>query len=276
MRHGVSTHRRSRCAGQSHDACRGVGASARTGASDRQRTAGVGGDARATARCVRSLPVQPRDRRGDRQSQRTRQRDSPTSSSVWVRASNQVLDGPRASPAPMPRSRKAPRMSRRSRGRCSGWRRRAYYRAVHANERIRLLNATLGAGSWRVRGRRSSLQGRRHRRPRCEHRSRVLGTRSRGARGAEASKALALGELRQLLRSREDVDVEGSLVACQESRPERRASGAATATRATSTRGRAFRKRKPSCGSVSASRSPNTASASDTRAKKVTRSSSAA
>ena len=59
----------------------------------------------------------------------------------------------------------------------------AYYRAVHANERIKLLNATHELASARVFRRRSSLQGRRHRGPRCEHRPRVIGARQSRARG---------------------------------------------------------------------------------------------
>ena len=88
----------------------------------------------------------------------------------------------------------------------------AYYRSVHANERIRLLNAThelaanvhatadrrFRAGDIAVLGvniARASL-------------ARVRAERE----GAEASRALALGELRQLLGLEDDVSVEGSLM----------------------------------------------------------------
>lgn len=87
----------------------------------------------------------------------------------------------------------------------------AYYRAVHANERIRLLNATYelaekvySAANRRFKAgdiavldvniARASL-------------ARVKAERE----GAEASKALALGELRQLLRLESDVGVDGTL-----------------------------------------------------------------
>jgi cobalt-zinc-cadmium efflux system outer membrane protein len=87
----------------------------------------------------------------------------------------------------------------------------AYYRALHANERIRLLNAAfeLASGIHTTADRRfkagdiavldvniakASL-------------ARVRAERE----GAEASKALALGELRQILRLDVDVGVEGAL-----------------------------------------------------------------
>lgn len=65
----------------------------------------------------------------------------------------------------------------------------AYYRAVHANERIKLLNATheLAASVHAIADRRFK------------------------AGDAEASKALALGNLRQLLRLENDIGVDGSL-----------------------------------------------------------------
>jgi cobalt-zinc-cadmium efflux system outer membrane protein len=87
----------------------------------------------------------------------------------------------------------------------------AYYRAVHANDRIRLLNAAddLASGVYSTADRRfkagdiavldvniakASL-------------ARVRAERE----GAEASKALALGDLRQLLRLEIDVSVDGTL-----------------------------------------------------------------
>ena len=88
----------------------------------------------------------------------------------------------------------------------------AYYRAIHANERIRLLNATheLAASIYATADRRfkagdiAVLD---------VNMARGSLARVRAEReGAEASKALALGELRQLLRLESDVVVEGSLV----------------------------------------------------------------
>jgi outer membrane protein, heavy metal efflux system len=87
----------------------------------------------------------------------------------------------------------------------------AYYRAVHANDRIRLLNASyeIATGIYSTADRRfkagdiavldvniakASL-------------ARVRAQRE----GAEASKSLALGELRQLLRLDVDVNVDGTL-----------------------------------------------------------------
>jgi cobalt-zinc-cadmium efflux system outer membrane protein len=87
----------------------------------------------------------------------------------------------------------------------------AYYRAVHANERIRLLNATheLATTIYATADRRfkagdiAVLD---------VNIARASLARVRAQReGAEASKALALGELRQLLRLESDVGVEGSL-----------------------------------------------------------------
>ena len=92
----------------------------------------------------------------------------------------------------------------------------SYYRAVHANDRIRLLNAAheLASAVYSAADRRfkagdvavldvniakASL-------------ARVRAERE----GAEAAKALALGELRQLLRLEVDVDVDGTLTAPSE------------------------------------------------------------
>jgi cobalt-zinc-cadmium efflux system outer membrane protein len=87
----------------------------------------------------------------------------------------------------------------------------AYYRAVHANERIRLLNATheLAVRVYATADRRfkagdiAVLD---------VNIARTSLARVRAEReGAEASKVLALGELRQLLRLENDVGVDGSL-----------------------------------------------------------------
>jgi len=87
----------------------------------------------------------------------------------------------------------------------------AYYRAVHANERIKLLNATheLAASVYATADRRfkagdiAVLD---------VNIARTSLARVRAEReGAEASKALALGELRQLLRLENDIGVDGSL-----------------------------------------------------------------
>jgi cobalt-zinc-cadmium efflux system outer membrane protein len=87
----------------------------------------------------------------------------------------------------------------------------AYYRAVHANQRIRLLNATqeLAAGVHTAADRRfkvgdiAVLD---------VNIARASVARVRAEReAAEAVKALALGELKQLLRLDEDIAVEGSL-----------------------------------------------------------------
>ena len=92
----------------------------------------------------------------------------------------------------------------------------AYYRAVHANERIKLLNATheLAASVYATADRRfkagdiAVLD---------VNIARASLARVRAEReGAEASKAFALGELRQLLRLENDVGVDGSLDASQE------------------------------------------------------------
>jgi cobalt-zinc-cadmium efflux system outer membrane protein len=87
----------------------------------------------------------------------------------------------------------------------------AYYRALHANQRIRLLNATqeLAAGVYSAADRRFKAGD-----------IAVLGVniaraslaRVRAEReAAEASRALALGDLKQLLRLDEDIAVEGEL-----------------------------------------------------------------
>jgi len=87
----------------------------------------------------------------------------------------------------------------------------AYYRAVHANERIRLLTATheLAVRVYATADRRfkagdiAVLD---------VNIARTSLARVRAEReGAEASKVLALGELRQLLRLENDVGVDGSL-----------------------------------------------------------------
>ena len=87
----------------------------------------------------------------------------------------------------------------------------AYYRAVHANERIKLLNTThaLAANVHAIADRRfkagdiAVLD---------VNIARTSLARVRAEReGAEASKALALGELRQLLRLENDIGVDGSL-----------------------------------------------------------------
>jgi len=87
----------------------------------------------------------------------------------------------------------------------------AYYRAVHANERIRVLIATqdLAAALYATADRRfkagdiAVLD---------VNIARASLARIRAEReGAEAAKVLALGELKQLLRLEEDIGVEGSL-----------------------------------------------------------------
>lgn len=87
----------------------------------------------------------------------------------------------------------------------------AYYRAVHANERIKLLNSTyeLASGVYSAADRRfkagdiAVLD---------VNIARASLARVRAEReGAEASKSIALGELRQLLGLQSDVDVDGSL-----------------------------------------------------------------
>jgi cobalt-zinc-cadmium efflux system outer membrane protein len=87
----------------------------------------------------------------------------------------------------------------------------AYYRAVHANERITLLNAT-----HELAARVHATADRRFKAGDIAvldvNIARTSLARVRAEReGAEASKALALGELRQLLRLENDVAVEGSL-----------------------------------------------------------------
>jgi cobalt-zinc-cadmium efflux system outer membrane protein len=93
----------------------------------------------------------------------------------------------------------------------------AYYRTVHAQDRIRLLNATheLAANIHSTADRRfkagdiAILD---------VNIARASLARVRAEReGAEAAKALALGELRQLLRLEDDADVEGSLARPTES-----------------------------------------------------------
>jgi cobalt-zinc-cadmium efflux system outer membrane protein len=87
----------------------------------------------------------------------------------------------------------------------------AYYRAVHANERIKLLNSTyeLASGVYSAADRRfkagdiAVLD---------VNIARAAVARVRAEReGAEAAKSIALGELRQLLGLQSDVDVDGSL-----------------------------------------------------------------
>jgi len=87
----------------------------------------------------------------------------------------------------------------------------AYHRAVHATERIKLLNATdeLASAVYSAADRRfkagdiAVLD---------VNIARASSARVRAAReGAQASKSIALGELRQLLGLEGDVDVEGSL-----------------------------------------------------------------
>jgi cobalt-zinc-cadmium efflux system outer membrane protein len=87
----------------------------------------------------------------------------------------------------------------------------AYYRAVHATERIRLLNATHELAA--------SVQATAERRFKAGdiavldvNLARASVARVRAEReGAEASKTLALGELRQLLRLENEAGVDGSL-----------------------------------------------------------------
>jgi cobalt-zinc-cadmium efflux system outer membrane protein len=87
----------------------------------------------------------------------------------------------------------------------------AYYRAVHANERIKLLNAThevalsvYAAADRRFKAGDIAVLD--------VNIARASLARVRAEReGAEASKSLALGELRQLLRQEGDVGVDGSL-----------------------------------------------------------------
>jgi outer membrane protein, heavy metal efflux system len=87
----------------------------------------------------------------------------------------------------------------------------AYYRAVHANQRIRLLNSTqeLASGVYSVADRRfkagdiAVLD---------VNIARASLARVRAEReAAESAKALALGDLQQLLRLDEDISVEGEL-----------------------------------------------------------------
>lgn len=93
----------------------------------------------------------------------------------------------------------------------------AYYRTVHAQDRIRLLNATHELAA--------SIHSTADRRFKAGdiaildvNIARASLARVRAEReGAEAAKALALGELRQLLRLEDDADVEGSLARPTES-----------------------------------------------------------
>jgi cobalt-zinc-cadmium efflux system outer membrane protein len=87
----------------------------------------------------------------------------------------------------------------------------AYYRALHANERIRLLDATQGlaAGVY-------SVADRRYRAGDIAvldvNISRASLARVRAEReAAEASRTLALGDLKQLLRLDQDIGVQGTL-----------------------------------------------------------------
>jgi cobalt-zinc-cadmium efflux system outer membrane protein len=87
----------------------------------------------------------------------------------------------------------------------------AYYRALHAHERIRLLDAAYELASSVY-----SAADRRHRAGDIAildvNIARASLARVRAEReGAEATKALALGDLRQLLRVPDDISVEGSL-----------------------------------------------------------------
>jgi outer membrane protein, heavy metal efflux system len=87
----------------------------------------------------------------------------------------------------------------------------AYYRAVHANERVKLLNATFELASAVY-----SAADRRFKAGDIAvldvNIARASLARVRAQReGAEASKAIALGELRQILGLESDIDVDGSL-----------------------------------------------------------------
>jgi cobalt-zinc-cadmium efflux system outer membrane protein len=87
----------------------------------------------------------------------------------------------------------------------------AYYRAVHSSDRIRLLN-----GAFELATSVFSIADRRFRAGDIAvldvNLARASLARVRAEReGAEAAKALAIGELRELLRLTEDVDVSGSL-----------------------------------------------------------------
>jgi cobalt-zinc-cadmium efflux system outer membrane protein len=87
----------------------------------------------------------------------------------------------------------------------------AYYRALHANERIKLLNAEFELASNVY-----SAADRRYRAGDIAvldvNIARASLARVRAQReGAEATKALTLGDLRQLLRLPDDVSIEGSL-----------------------------------------------------------------
>ena len=141
VRRRVSSRRRPRCAKHSLDACRGVGAGAPAGAADRQRAAGVGGGARATAGASVRFQSNPQIDAavGNRKGPDTRFTD------FELGLGQSFEPGARRSarsPAPTPPSPRLLRIPRRSHERCSGWRRPRTYRAVHANERIKLLSAT--------------------------------------------------------------------------------------------------------------------------------------
>jgi cobalt-zinc-cadmium efflux system outer membrane protein len=87
----------------------------------------------------------------------------------------------------------------------------AYYRALHANERIKLFNAAFELASSVY-----SAADRRYRAGDIAvldvNIARASLARVRAEReGAEATKALALGDLRQLLRLPDDIAIEGSL-----------------------------------------------------------------
>jgi len=93
----------------------------------------------------------------------------------------------------------------------------AYYRSVYANDRIRLLNAAFEVASGV-----SSIAERRFKAGDIAvldvNIARVSLARVRADReGAEAAKALALGELRQILQLEDDVSVAGSLTPPAES-----------------------------------------------------------
>ena len=152
----------------------------------------------------------------------------------------------------------------------------AYYRAVHANERIKLLNATheLAQSVYATADRRfkagdiavldvniarASLGARQGR------------TRRGGSlEGIGARRAAAASASRDGRRC-------GRLArASRRDRLERGTSDSALSDRSFEDSKPPSRKPKPSCGSASVSRSPNTASASGTREKKAIRSSSAA
>ena len=150
----------------------------------------------------------------------------------------------------------------------------AYYRAVHANDRIRVLIATQEVAQ--------SVYATADRRFKAGdialldvNIARASLGRVRAEReGAEASKALALGELRQLLRLEPDVSVEGWFVRPGDSDLNAALQSALLRLSYEDSKP-PFRKQKPNFGSASASRSPNRVSAWGPRGKKVIRSSPA-